>query len=862
MANTTRDVGRDRARGMRRLVIAVVIAVVLIPVAGQAASERKEAIRNLPERWRVWLQEEVYPLISRQQEEAFLDLETEAQRQAFVERLWDLWGRQSGWGSAFRSMYQERLAIARSEYVSTAEDRARVLLLHGPPDGIVESKCPDILEPLEIWVYQYIEGLGEGVVVLFYQQGGLGTYRMWQTYESRQVLYTFTGWSMLSRGGYNQYDRPELRCFNGEQILRLIAAAQQWMRDPKLLRSMYHMEVRGREGAESSSRRFMEFSALLPDNAEPLDFSVKETPRGARGGMVRVGFDVDLPAKDLGTSEVGDVDVIQIDVVGEISRESSMVDRFRYLFSVPAGGDTVGLSMERFVRPGDYTVRLKLEDVHSKKAGVEELQFTAEPGEGDQGSPLSLVEGRLPEAAEELAGDPSAGGGDEDRVLKLVGPAGEALSGVQRFEAVVKPAVARVRFLIDGEEVLTKNLPPFDIDLDLGPLPRLTTVTAVAYGDDGTELARQSISLNVGKERFYVRLLPLSPESTSGDQTRVEVEVNTPTEARLDRLEIYWNDRLLKTLTGPPYEASVSLHGGAEFGYLRALAVLQDGRQAEDIQFVNAPEFGSVVDVTAVELPVTVLDRAGKPVKDLEQDDFTVFENGVEQEISHFALHEDLPVRLGLLLDTSGSMEEMLPTVQRVVMGFLRDLLRPRDRAYIETFSDRPDILATFTADFATLENALLALYADRTTALYDAVITGLFQYSGVRGRKAMVLLTDGEDTASNYSYDEVISYAQRSGVTIYTIGIDLPMTKVLTRFQLKKLAEVTGGRAFFIDEDSELDRIYGEIDRELRSQYLLAYTSSSEEPPDELRKVKVEVDRRGVDVRTISGYYPVRQGS
>ena len=94
-------------------------------------------------------------------------------------------------------------------------------------------------------------------------------------------------------------------------------------------------------------------------------------------------------------------------------------------------------------------------------------------------------------------------------------------------------------------------------------------------------------------------------------------------------------------------------------------------------------------------------------------------------------------------------MAETLPTVQRVVMGFLRDLLRPQDRAFIETFSDQPDLLAAFTADFETLENALLALYADRATALYDSVIMGLFQFSGVRGRKAMVVLTDGEDTAS-----------------------------------------------------------------------------------------------------------------
>ncbi len=155
-------------------------------------------------------------------------------------------------------------------------------------------------------------------------------------------------------------------------------------------------------------------------------------------------------------------------------------------------------------------------------------------------------------------------------------------------------------------------------------------------------------------------------------------------------------------------------------------------------------------------------------------------------------------------------------------MGFLRNLLRPQDRAFIETFSDRPDLLAPFTADFATLENALLALYADRETAFYDSVIMGLFQFSGVRGRKAMVVLTDGEDNASSHDFDSAVGYAQRAGVTIYTIGIDLPATKVVPRWQLSKLAEVTGGQAYFVSSDSDLERIYAEIDRELRTQYLL----------------------------------------
>jgi VWFA-related protein len=120
-----------------------------------------------------------------------------------------------------------------------------------------------------------------------------------------------------------------------------------------------------------------------------------------------------------------------------------------------------------------------------------------------------------------------------------------------------------------------------------------------------------------------------------------------------------------------------------------------------------------------------------------------------------------------------------------------------------------------------------------------------------------MVVLTDGEDTASENGFDEALGYAQRMGVTIYTIGVSIPSTKVATRWQINKLASATGGKAYFVSEKSGLDRIYDEINRELRTQYMLAYTSNSDKPPDELRKIKVEVDRKGVKVRTITGYYP-----
>jgi len=845
-------------------VLAVIFATPSVAVAenqkGKSESNEKVEKAELPLRWKVWLEEEVYPLISTEQRKAFLRLETEAQRKAFVERIWNLWSRQSGFGSAFRRMYEDRLAMVRYEYGNTIEDRARVILIHGPPAGRFDPRCHSMFQPMEFWIWPYIEGLGEDVIVLFFRRDTLTHWRLWTKFEGQTVLYNTWGAASQgapSTGNPRDLNNPIYRCPNGDQTLRMLAAVTAWSNDSTYMRSMYRFLNFDRGGGpESTSHRFMEFSALLDKKAEPLDFSVSSEMSAARGGLVEVSIGIDVDVDGLGTNAVGDVEVIQLDVVGEITSAGEvMVDRFRYLFSVPQAEEQVGLKLDRLIRPGNYNLRVKVEDVHSKHAAVAEqqlivvaLNFSEEALEAYVDPAVAAIEAELAAGEEEE---------EEEPLLRIVGPEGDAVSGLCRFEAFVRDEVARVTFLLDGESILTKNRPPFDIDLDLGPLPRLTTVTVIGYDSSGVEIARDGYTLNVGRERFFVHLVPVSPNEGDGGQVRVAAELNIPSEGELERLELFWNDDLLGTLYGPPYELRVDLGTSERFGYLRALATLVNGSQAEDLQFVNPPEFGAVVKVTAIELPITVLDRGGNPVEDLTQDDFTVFEDKVEQTISHFSLHRDLPVRMGMVIDTSGSMEETLPTVQRVVMGFLRDLLRPRDRAFIETFSDRPDLLTGFTADFSTIENALLALYPDRATALYDAIIMGLFQFSGISGRRAMVVLSDGDDTASKNGFDEALGYARRMGVTIYTIGVSIPSTKVTTRWQINKLASATGGKAFFVSEKSGLDRIYAEINRELRTQYLLAFTSKSEKPLDELRKIKVEVDRKGVKVRTITGYYP-----
>ncbi len=272
------------------------------------------------------------------------------------------------------------------------------------------------------------------------------------------------------------------------------------------------------------------------------------------------------------------------------------------------------------------------------------------------------------------------------------------------------------------------------------------------------------------------------------------------------------------------------------------------------------------VGVDIVSLNVTVTDAARRYVGDLSRDDFVVLEEGAPQNVVFFR-KTDVPLALALLLDTSASMEQALATAQEAAIGFARQL-GPADVAMLIDFDSKVQVLAHFTSDRSELEEAVRRTVAGGSTSLYNAVYIALKELSRIKledeqqglRRRAIILLSDGEDTSSLVSFDELLDLASRSDTMIYTIGLGSADSSGRRTFQdaqfvLRRLAQQTGGRAFFPQAARDLAGVYGEIRDELSSQYLLAYESGSQKN-GQWRRVNVRVNRPNITVRARQGYY------
>ena len=234
-----------------------------------------------------------------------------------------------------------------------------------------------------------------------------------------------------------------------------------------------------------------------------------------------------------------------------------------------------------------------------------------------------------------------------------------------------------------------------------------------------------------------------------------------------------------------------------------------------------------------------------------------MFEDGVVQKVEGFEFVKNLPLSVGIMIDTSASMLESLPEAEQAALKFLDFSMGAKDRAFVVSFDNEPYLLSKLTNRKDKLVRSLSGLRAEGSTALYDAIVYGLYQFTGVKGKRALVILTDGKDTASKFDYETLLEYVRKSGIAVYGIGLKIGGADLEVKYKLNKIAQVTGGQTFYIDSAKNLENVYRQINEDLRSQYLLTYYSTNTENRDRWRKVEIKVEPTNLQARTISGYYP-----
>ena len=835
------------------LLAAVALALVAAPpaAADYDKAERKR-VESQPAEYRAWL-EEVELIISDEELAAFFALEKDYQRDAFIERFWRVRDTYTDTArNEYRERWEERVYAARQEFGGLKEDRARILLLNGPPAARIASRC-SLLKPLEVWYYDGSDQVHFEFFVIFYREGNV--YRLWRPFEGvAELADTLMGDRNVSAAGSGGGFLREVtfRCVDGEKIagaiVRILAEG-----------TLSYEQVLGRihETPELGSKEwvatFNAYSTEVDEDAPRMPGELTLSFPGRYQSRTVVEGTLAVPAESATPADLAGYRSYNLMLTGEVLREGELFDNFRFKYDLPVAevaSVKLPLVFLRHLRPGDYRLVVKLEDLNGGSFYREERSLS-----------VPLVDSAMPppppedEETARLLAEANAALSSLETTLQIVEPAGQIQTGYVRFDTLVTgDGIDRVTFSLDGDQVLSKRKPPYSVDLDLGEVPRPRELEVVALAADGGELARDELLINAGGNRFSVDLVEPRKGQRYERSLSARAAVEVPEGQSVERVEFFLDETRVATLYQEPWEQPIVLPAGDAVAYVRAVAYLPDGNSTEDLVFVNAPDFLEEIDVQFVEVFASVLDRSsGRPVEGLGREDFTVAEDGRPQQIVRFERVRDLPIHASILLDVSASMEGKLEASREAALQFFERAITPRDRATVITFNDHPNLAVKFTNDVRELAGGLAGLKAERGTALYDSVVFALYYFNGIKGQRALLVLSDGKDESSRFSWDQTLEYARRAGVAIYTVAL---RDKTAHR-KLSELARATGGRSFLIDDAAELAAVYDDVQRELRSKYLVAYQSSNTTDAKGFRSIDVRVGRAGTEVKAMQGYYP-----
>ena len=818
---TTQDAGRPRSR-LRRTLAAAALASLALTASAQPPPGRPTGPR-IDDHWVRWATD-LAPLTSDEERAAFFALEANAERESFARAFW----RSRGDGAAER--WGHNAEDARLLQLESAS--RRVALLLGKPSRTEAFPRCGGLRRLVVWSWDPPAPVATaaGPAVLVFARATSFDARSlapWEPGDLGQITYApqiaadlETALSRAAGDG----------CFETEEIDRLrerLAAASSLAelrrRAPWPDAADGWLENWRRELARGDAAHWPDATLELSFPGGYNDYTIVTGRLDVRAGRLH----------QLGEGQLFD----RVTITGDLYRGARLADSFQVVHHVAGAhaGPTVPLPFHRRLRPGSYTLDLRAVDRRGTALLARRLEI------------------EVPEAAEPAPPPPGRAQGYShltrpDVVLLTTFPGVELLpasaegGGAMRlFAGTTGGPIDAVEFRVDGASVGVDPEPPYSAVIASGAERRLAE--AIALDPEGRPLARHQRWVEPEERAFFARF-----GEPVGDW--VPVTVSVPNGAALARVECLRGGRPMALLAAPPWRCPLPERFAARADYLTVRAKLADGETAEDVLFLGPG--AEQIDVRLAELYLSVFDPRGRPVTDLGPEEFRLRDRRGELRVERVESLADLPLNVSLLMDISSSMGREVRAVAESAQRFFERVLEPGDLAALGAFNHDLHHLAPFTGDAALLGHAAAGLRAGGSTRLHDAVIHALYQFGGLRNRRALVVLSDGADVGSDFPLEQVVDEAVRAGVTVYPItlgGAEEP-----TGGELDRLARRTGGRRFSARDTARLDGVLERIAGELRAPYLLVFHPGGTAPGLAFRDIEVELLRPGLEVRDIHG--------
>ena len=841
-------------------VAATLLAAAATPAAAQGSRRPQARLTDFYEQWLA----EVEPLLAEAERRAFERLEGPGARERFLRAFW------AARPERLLERWQEnREARDQLRERSPAMERA-VLLAGKPADRQTVEPCESELRRIEIWTYdgwRLEHQLGrpplpdeDEIVLAFVQQVNFDprSLRLWS--PSSGVDLTFDR-EQHDGGRSDDAETPmagAFRVLDQAERRRCMSPTERRRLERRLGRAVGWREFIDRlDWATTVSEagwidRFLRVEAVLDVDAMALPgVSLDFEPLGTENRRTAMRGRLRLPPEHLAAISAGQI-LDRVTITGDVFLRDRLADAFVVTHHVSGGssameaaydaqtretasrGTQVALDFYRRLPAGAYRLEIRAEDRLGR--GLLRTSSTLEVPALDMQPDvpgLGLLSRRETIALNQL---PS---------VELLAPEGRVLGSTFTARVVASPAVSRVVFLRDGEAVATVDAPPFVQDLDLPGRRHLIEVQG--HNAAGSLLARHALEIEREEHPFSIALERPDPAFIE-EALELPLRVDVPSGRELDRVDCHLDAELLESMTAPPFRCRLPAGLRLPLSFVRAAATLRTGETVEDLVFLGsgAPE---EIEVRLVDLLVSVGGRQAGPATGLDAADFRVLHRGVEARIRDFRNLADRPLTVALLMDISSSMGRGVRVAATSAQRFFEGILTDRDTASLIVFNHDLDRLAPFSGDTRLLRYAAEGLRAWGSTRLYDGIAYAVSSFAGRPDRRALVVLSDGADTDSNLDFERVLAQAELAGVVVYPIA--LRVSDEATTEALERLAESTGGRYHAAASVEDLDRIYREIERALRSQYLIAF----EPPPgveagaDGLRDIEVEVSRAALTV-------------